>query len=132
MQELKPLSLKLSIKALGLLEQIIIQFNFLLAYSRSSRPEVFLEKGVLKICNKFAGEQICNFIEIALRHGRSPVNLQHIFRTPFPRNTSEWLLLILLTPHRNLNIFHHETSISSKNRKQTIKVCLESIYHKSI
>ena len=35
-----------------------------------------------------------NFIEIALRHGCSPVNLLHIFRTPFPRNTSWWLLLI--------------------------------------
>ena len=34
-----------------------------------------------------------NFIEIALRHGCSPVNLLHIFRTPFPRNTSGWLLL---------------------------------------
>ena len=36
-----------------------------------------------------------NFIEIALRHGFSPVNLVHIFRTPFLKNTSEWLLLIL-------------------------------------
>ena len=27
----------------------------------------------------------CNFIEIALHHGCSPVNLLHIFRTPFPR-----------------------------------------------
>ena len=26
---------------------------------------------------------LCNFIEIALRHGCSPVNLLHIFRTPF-------------------------------------------------
>ena len=34
-----------------------------------------------------------NFIEITLRHGCSPVNLLHIFRTPFLRNTSEWLLL---------------------------------------
>ena len=34
-----------------------------------------------------------NFIEIALWHGCSPVNLLHIFRTPFPRNTSGWLLL---------------------------------------
>ena len=34
-----------------------------------------------------------NFIEIALRHGCSPVNLLHIFRTAFPRNTSGWLLL---------------------------------------
>ena len=37
--------------------------------------------------------QLCNFIETALRHGCSPTNLLHIFRTPFPRNTSRWLLL---------------------------------------
>ena len=36
---------------------------------------------------------LCNFIEIALRHGCSPVNLLHIFRTPFLRNTSKGLLL---------------------------------------
>ena len=36
-----------------------------------------------------------NFTEIALQHGCSPVHLLHIFRTPFPRNTSEWLLLIV-------------------------------------
>ena len=34
--------------------------------------------------NKFA----CNFIEIALQHGCSPVNLLHLFRTPFLSNTS--------------------------------------------
>ena len=34
-----------------------------------------------------------NFIEITLRHGCSPVNLLHIFRTPFSKNTSGWLLL---------------------------------------
>ena len=34
------------------------------------------------------------FIEIALRHSCSPVNLLHIFKTPFPRNTSGWLLLL--------------------------------------
>ena len=33
-----------------------------------------------------------NFIEIALWHGRSPVNLLHVFRTAFLTNTSEWLL----------------------------------------
>ena len=37
-----------------------------------------------------------NFIEIALRHGCSPVNLLHIFRTTFPKNISGWLLLELL------------------------------------
>ena len=36
----------------------------------------------------------CNFTEIALRHGCSPENLLHIFRTSFPRNTSRWLLLV--------------------------------------
>ena len=64
----------------------------------------FLGKGVLKICSKFTGEHPgrsalsvkwqSNFIEIALRHESSPVNLLHIFRTTFPRNTSGWLLLI--------------------------------------
>ena len=31
--------------------------------------------------------------EITLRHGWSPVNLLHIFKTPFLMNTSGWLLL---------------------------------------
>ena len=38
----------------------------------------------------------CNFnkfIEIALQHGCSPVNFQHIFRTPTYNNTSGGLLL---------------------------------------
>ena len=70
---------------------------------RSSHPDVFLEKGVLKICSKFTEEQpcrnvisitlLCNFIEIALWHVFSPVNLLHIFRTTFSKNTSRWLLL---------------------------------------
>ena len=34
-----------------------------------------------------------NFIEITLRLGCSPVNVLHIFRTPFPRYTSGWRLL---------------------------------------
>ena len=70
---------------------------------RSSHPEVFLVKGVLKIFSKFTGEHPCrsvitiklqsNFIEITLRHGCYPVNLLHIFRTPFLKNSSRWLLL---------------------------------------
>ena len=34
-----------------------------------------------------------DFIEITLRHGCSPVNLLHISRTLFSRETSVWLLL---------------------------------------
>ena len=71
--------------------------------NRSSRPDVFLRKGVLKICSKFTGQHSCrsvisvklqsNFIEITLQHGCSPVNLLYIFRTPFTKNTYGWLLL---------------------------------------
>ena len=71
---------------------------------RSSPAEVFLRKGILEICSKFTGEHpcqsviliklLCNFIiEITLRHGCCPVNLLHIFRTPFPKNTYGGLLL---------------------------------------
>ena len=71
--------------------------NFLTT-NRSSNPDVFL-----KIYSKCTGEHscqsvvsitlLCNLIQITLRNGCSPENLLHIFRTPFSRNTSEWLLL---------------------------------------
>ena len=70
---------------------------------RSSPLEVFLGKSILKICSRFTGEHpcrsmisiklFCNFIEITLQHGCSPANLLDIFRIPFLRNTSRWLLL---------------------------------------
>ena len=73
---------------------------------RSSPSDVFLEKDVLKIYSKFTGENpcqsaisiklLCNFIEIALRHGCFPVYLPHTFRTPFLKNTSGGLLLFVL------------------------------------
>ena len=72
---------------------------------------MFLEKGGLKICSTFTGEHPCRSaisikLQIALRHGYSPVNLPHIFRTPFPKNTSEWLLLNFIRITINsLNIF---------------------------
>ena len=66
---------------------------------RTSHPDVFLRKDVLKKCSKFTGEHPCrnvisikllsNFIEIALWRGCSPVNLLHILRRPFPKNTSD-------------------------------------------
>ena len=69
--------------------------------NRSSSPEVLLGKDVLEICSKCAREHpsrsvtsiklLCSFIEIILRHGCSPVNLLHIFKTPFPTNTSGWV-----------------------------------------
>ena len=71
--------------------------SFIILQSEAVPLEVFLGKHVLKICSKFTGEHpcqsvislkfLCNFIETTLRHGCSPVNLRHIFRTPFPKNT---------------------------------------------
>ena len=72
-------------------------------FIRGSHPKVLLRKGALKICSKFTGEHpcrsaisvklLCNFIEITLPHECSPVNLLHIFRTNFLKNTPGWLLL---------------------------------------
>ena len=42
---------------------------------------MFSGKGVLKICTKLTGEH-------PYRTWISPVNLLHIFKTPFPKNTS--------------------------------------------
>ena len=65
---------------------------------------MFLGKDVLKTCRKFTGEHPCrsailiklqiDFIEMTLWHGYSTVNLLHIFRMPFLKNTSRGLLLI--------------------------------------
>ena len=46
------------------------------------------------MCSKFTGEYPCQSLIrkatlLRFRHGCSPVKLQHIFRTPFPKNTSE-------------------------------------------
>ena len=88
---------------------VIILINF--PFSRSTPPVVFFGKGVLKICCKLTGEHpqqsaisiklLCDFIEIGLRHGCSPVNLLYIFRTTFSQNTFEGLLLFLLKPEKN-------------------------------
>ena len=77
-----------TIKSVGLL-------NFILLQIRSLHQRL--------LCSKFAGKLPCrsvisvnlqcNFIEITLRYGCSLVNLLHIFRTAFPKNTTGGLLL---------------------------------------
>ena len=93
------------------LHLISSQSTIIYPVSSSSRPEVFLGKGVLNICSKLTGGHLCrsaisirllcNFIEIALRHKCPPVDLLHIFRTPFRRNTSRCLLLNIIIASRN-------------------------------
>ena len=56
---------------------------------RSRPPEVFVGK---EVCSKFTVEHPC-WSKITFCHGYSPINLLHIFRTPFPKNTSGGLFL---------------------------------------
>ena len=70
---------------------------------RSNLLEVFLGKDALKICSKFTSEHPCRsvisiklrrkFIEITLRDRCWSVNLLHIFRKSFYKNTYRGLLL---------------------------------------
>ena len=106
---------------------------------KSRSRKVFLGKSVLKICSKFTREHpcrsaisikfFCYFIEITLRHGCSPVNSRHIFRTPFLKDTSVRLFLEITKKNkmkRNIKKLvpneqkHTETttSISVTNFKQ--------------
>ena len=99
---LKTLKYRVQVLIVLLISRFYFQSN---SIYRNSPPEVFLTKGVLKICSKFTEEHPCqsaisiklqsNFIEIVLWHGCFPVNWLHIFRTPFPKNTPGWLLLDL-------------------------------------
>ena len=82
---------------------LLVSFLNILSQFVNSPLEVFLQKVVLKIFSKFTGEHpcrsmistklFCNFNEIALRHGYSPVNLLHIFTALLPKSTSGELIL---------------------------------------
>ena len=71
--------------------------------SRSSHPEMFLgkcSKNMQQIyrwknpCRSVVSMKLlCNFIETTFRHGCSPVNLLHIFRTPFLKNLLDLMSL---------------------------------------
>ena len=61
--------------------------GFLKIFTSQKQPS----RGVLK--KRCSENMQSNFIEIAHRHVCSPVNLLHNFRTPFPKITSEGLLL---------------------------------------
>ena len=79
-----------------------------------NHSEVFLVKGVLEICSKFTEEHPCrnvisiklqsSFIEITLRCGCSPVNLLHIFRTHFYKDTYGGLLLTIISTNLVINL----------------------------
>ena len=89
-------------------------------FSRSSHTELFLGKGLY------------NFTEIALRHGYSPVNLMHIFGTPLPKNTSEWLFLFLQLNccdfRSRKGLIFNEVSVSESKRNNIMNDDLVFIF----
>ena len=110
-------NLKNQIKSCFTYLLIIMDRNQTLLINPQKQPSRgVLRKRFLKICSKFTEEHprrsgiwtklLCTFIEITLRHGCSPVNLLHFFRTPFPKNVS-WGLL--LDPSRYMNRKHKQT-----------------------
>ena len=77
-------------------------------FYRSSRPDVFCKKGILRNFGKFTGKhkcqslylnkvagQACNFIKIETLTQVFPVNFPKFLRTPFLREHLRWLLLVL-------------------------------------
>ena len=83
------------------MEEVYKYYEIAATKVRSSRSEVFLRKGFLRICSKFTEHScrsvisiklLCSFIGIVPRHECSAVNLLHIFKTPCPKNTSGLLL----------------------------------------
>ena len=74
-----------------------------LYFQKKPLPDALFGKVVLKVCTKFTGEHpcrsvisiklLCNFNEITCRYEYTPINLPHIFRKPFSKNTYGGLLL---------------------------------------
>ena len=67
-----------------------------------------------------------NFIEITLRHRCSPVHLPHIFRTPFTKSTSGWLILSNLSINIT-NINENNIQINIKINYNMFKILYEKI-----
>ena len=83
--------------------------NFLIKLFRSSRPEVFCEKGVLKNFAEFTGKHLCQslyfnnvgglrpatFLKKRLWHRCFSVNFAKLLKTPFFTEHLWWLLLVV-------------------------------------
>ena len=87
----------------GFISAVEIQIVFLSRQKQSSTSVLIKKCSYKKVCSNCVGEQpcrsvisiklLCNFIEITFWHRCSPVNLLHILRTAFSKNTSGVLFL---------------------------------------
>ena len=103
-------------------KRLAIMENQFFTTVRNSPTELFFGKGVLKICSKFKGEHPCR----SYFDGCSPVNLLHIFRITFHKNTSGGMLLsnesyAEINDFRgNFNIYYHIIIQINSNRSKYI------------
>ena len=98
---------------------------------------MFSGKNVLQICGTFTGEHpcrsvisikvLCNFIEITLRLSCFPVNLLHIFRTPFFVSTSGGLLL-----YRGYSFFFKGAIFNDLSNSIENPQCYEALKTKNV
>ena len=81
---------------------------FLFRILPSQREKVLQKHPSRSVLRKRCSENLqSNFIEITLRHGCSPVKLLYISKTPFPKSTSDRLILVLQFNYFTVrNIFH--------------------------
>ena len=99
---------------------------------RSSRPEVFCKKGVLRNISKFAGKHLCQSVFFNKVAGLRPATLlkkrlwqryfllkfEKFLRTPFLTEHLRWLLLFrLITEAGSQNVLHK----SSENSDQILR-----------
>ena len=116
-------------------------FTFLMF--RRTASEVFVYEGVMNICSKIAGDYPCgsvvskikllgNSIEIIFPYGYFPVNLLHIFRTPFYKNTFERLLLYVTNWVHQTGAIQGVKRLPWKHWKKLEKNCYELLLTKSV
>ena len=123
---------KLQISKQLLVQFISIQPTCVLFLEAAVRG--ILRKDALEIYCKFTGEHpcgsvisielLCNFTEIALRHGCCFLNLLHIFRTPFDRSTYGGMLLYFQPSY---NCFSFKAPSENKQLSVQLKT-FEEIY----
>ena len=76
------------------LASFLLKFFWDFLISVEGTQNLAFQVSLWKPLGKFESCELpCNFIEITRRQGCSPVNLMHLFRTPFPKNTLGLLLL---------------------------------------
>ena len=73
-----------------------------------------------------------NFIKITLRYGCSPVNLLHIFRTPFTKNTTGLLPLEKIKKNAMCSLFGHHDHDHRRTRENFLEGARDKIARKTL